>query len=48
MKRRWLTYVLLAAWFCPGQLLLGQSVSHTPVVFLDTEQGLSNNTVRCI
>jgi signal transduction histidine kinase/ligand-binding sensor domain-containing protein/DNA-binding response OmpR family regulator len=48
MKRGWLTYVLLAAWLYPGQLLFGQSVSHTPIVFLDTEQGLSNNTVRCI
>ena len=48
MQKRWLSYVLPALFLCSGFELGAQRPVQTPIVFLDTEQGLSNNTVRCI
>jgi len=48
MRRRLLTYLLVPVCLCLATLLFAQRPSRTPIVFLDTEQGLSNNTVRCI
>ena len=48
MQKRWLSYVLPVLFLCSGFELGAQRPAQTPIVFLDTEQGLSNNTVRCI
>ena len=39
--------ILLVCLLLAGRLL-AQRLTHTPIVFLDIQQGLSNNTVRCI
>lgn len=48
MRPRLLTYLLLAVLTVTGPQLTAQRLPRTPVTFLDTEHGLSNNTVRCI